>query len=193
MKLEQGDREVPALSEAKDRPYALDDEIAAMQPDSHGLTVLPFLAGERAPNWNADARGAIIGLELNTRALDILRAGMEAVAYRLGMVHELLSNVAPNANEVIASGGALEKSRAWKQIIADVLNAPLVECAERDATARGVALLALKALGVIKSFAELPAARGAVYQPDAARHAVYRAAMERQKTWYEKIIRNASC
>ncbi len=174
------------------RPYAdIGDELAAMPPDAHGLTILPFLTGERAPNWNADARAAIIGLNLNTRAIDILRAGMEAVAYRLALVHALLRGLAPDAREVVASGGALQNSPAWLQIIADVLGAPLVECAEREATSRGVALLALKALGVIQSFAELSAARGAGYEPDAARHAVYRGGMERQVGLYGRIVRNA--
>ena len=64
----------------------LERDIAAIAPDSHGLTILPFLAGERSPDWATDARGTISGLRLHTRPVDILRAGYEAVAYRFGLI-----------------------------------------------------------------------------------------------------------
>ena len=99
----------------------LESQLAALPPDGHGLTMLPFLAGERAPGWVADARAAILGLSLNTKSVDILRAGMEGVAYRLGLIFELLRTVAPNAQEVVASGGAMMESAFWVQMLADVL------------------------------------------------------------------------
>jgi len=167
----------------------IEDEIAAMPPDAHGLTILPFLTGERAPNWNADARAAIVGLAQSTRPIEIIRAGMEAVAYRLGIVYDLLRGIAPDASEIIASGGALQNSPAWTQIAADVLGAPVIASAEPEATSRGAALLALKAIGVIQSFAELPAAQGARFEPDAERHRVYAVARERQSELYDALIK----
>ena len=167
---------------------SLENELAELEPDAHGLTVLPFLVGERAPNWNAQARGAIVGIGLNTQPIEILRAGMESVAYRLGLVFELLHSVAPDARQVIASGGALMHSRTWVQIIADTLGVPVVPSAETEATSRGVALLALKALDVIDSLEKLPAQLGAVYKPDPARHAVYARASDRQKKLYNAMI-----
>ncbi len=166
----------------------LERELAALEPDTHGLTVLPFLAGERAPNWNADARGTIAGFGLNTQPIEILRAGLEAIAYRLALIFELLRGIAPDAREVIASGGALAHSPTWIQIIADTLGAPVIASAEAEATSRGTALLALKALGVIDSLEEVPAALGAVYQPDAARHAVYARASARQEKLYNAVV-----
>jgi gluconokinase len=166
-------------------------ELAAMQPDAHGLTVLPFLAGERAPNWNADARASIIGLTLNTRPIEILRASIEAVAYRLGLVYDLLRDAAPAARtglSVVASGGALIKSPTWIQMISDVLNVQVIASAEPEATSRGVALIALKATRAIRSFEDLPAQTGRVYQPDVSRHAVYARARKRQKKWYNLLL-----
>ena len=151
--------------------------------------MLPFLAGERAPNWNADARAAIIGLSLNTQPIDLIRAGYEAIAYRLALIFRLVRGVAPNAQEVIASGGALMHSRVWGQIIADTLYAPVIASAETEATSRGTALLALKALGVITTLNDLPAQTGAVLTPDQARHAIYQRALERQNQLYDKILR----
>jgi len=169
----------------------LERALAALEPDAHGLTVLPFLAGERAPNWNADARAAIIGLSLNTRPIEILRAGLEAIAYRLGLIFQLLRGGAPNAHQVIASGGALMNSPAWIQIIADTLGVPVIASAETEATSRGTALLALQALGVIDSLNDVPAQTGAQFTPDAARHAIYARAMERQKSLYNAIIEDS--
>ena len=166
----------------------LERALAALGPDTHGLTMLPFLAGERAPNWNADARAAIVGIGLNTQPIEILRAGLEAIAYRLGLIFELLRGVAPDTREVIASGGALMKSPTWIQIIADTLGMPVVASAESEATSRGAALLALKALGVIDSLEDLPADLGDLYEPDAARHQVYIQALERQKKLYNKVV-----
>lgn len=166
----------------------LEGELAKQKPDAHGLTVLPFLAGERAPGWVPDARAAILGISLNTRPIDLLRAGLEGVAYRLDLIFELLRSVAPSAQEIIASGGALANSPVWVQIIADVLGVPITVSAEPEATSRGTALIALKGMGVIPSLDALPAARGKTYVPDLPHHEIYRAAVKRQQKWYNSLI-----
>ncbi len=171
-----------------DNVLDLESALAALEPDAHGLTLLPFLAGERAPNWNANARAVITGLSLNTQPIEILRAGLEAVAYRLSLIFELLRGVAPDTREVIASGGALMKSPTWIQIIADTLGVPVIASAESEATSRGTALLALKALGVIDSLENIPASLGVVYKPNAARHEIYIRAIERQKKLYNEVV-----
>jgi len=61
---------LPALKTGRKR-------VAALEPDSHGLAVLPFWAGERSTGWADDARGAIVGLRLHTRPVEILRACLE--------------------------------------------------------------------------------------------------------------------
>jgi gluconokinase len=166
----------------------IESELAALTPDSHGLTLLPFLAGERAPDWVATARGAIAGLSLNTRPIDILRAGMEAVAYRLGLVFDRLRGVAPDSQALVASGGALMKSPVWIQIIADTLGMPVIASAEPEATSRGTALLALKAIGVIKSLEDLPAELGTAYRPDLVKHEIYARATARQEKLYNNLV-----
>src|SRR5918912_360435 len=102
----------------------LEAEIAAMAPDAHGLTVLPFLAGERSPGWAAQARGAIAGLSLATHPVEILRAGLEAIAYRFALIQRRLAAVAAPDAEVIASGGALLSSPAWMGMMPDVVAIP---------------------------------------------------------------------
>jgi gluconokinase len=69
-----------------------------------------------------------------------------------------------------------------------VLGRPVVASAEPEATSRGVALLALNALGALASIADAPAADGALYEPDAARHTRYREAVARQRQLYDLLI-----
>src|SRR3989440_11176646 len=62
--------------------------VAALQPDGHGLTVLPFLSGERSLGWHANARMTISGMQAHPSTPDLLRAGMESLAYQLNAVFE---------------------------------------------------------------------------------------------------------
>jgi len=167
---------------------ALEEALAAMEPDGHGLTVLPFLAGERAPGWAGHARATIHGLSLASTHLDILRAGLEAVAYRIALVFDLLRKALPADPQVVASGGALLSSPTWLQIMADVLSRPVFVSGVLEASGRGGALLALEALGVLPDLKAAPDFISAVLRPDTGRHGRYRQAMERQKKLYEKLI-----
>ena len=74
------------------------------------------------------------------------------------------------------------------QIFADVLDRPVMASAETQATARGAALIALNALGVIPALDALPAALGETFFPDPARHAVYARAIERQVALYDQLV-----
>jgi gluconokinase len=124
-----------------------DAAILGRGPGVHGLTVLPFFTGERSTGWNPHARAAITGMSLSTTPLDILQAGMEAVAYRLAAIFDLLRQVTPEPTRIVASGGALVRSRAWTQILADVLERPVTRSLAAEASSRGAALLALEGLG----------------------------------------------
>jgi gluconokinase len=158
-----------------------------MPPDAHGLTILPFWAGERSTHWNSDARGAITGLRTHTRPLDILRAALEAVALRFARVASDLEAFAPGAT-LYASGGALRHSRAWTQVICDALGRELRLSRAREASSRGVALVALERLGAIKSLTDVPAPVYETFAPDTDAHARYREALARQESLYESVI-----
>ena len=167
---------------------ATERELARMEPDAHGLTVLPFLAGERSPGYAAHARAAILGVSLATRPIDILRAGLEAIALRFALLHDILRAEVPEARQVIATGGALLRSPAWVQMMADALGREIVASGESEATSRGAALLALEALGAIQDVASVPASTGRVYEPDPARHARYQAAQQRHRRFYDELV-----
>ena len=95
-----------------------------ISPDGHGLTMLPFLAGERAPGWNDRAQAVFMGMTYDTRPEHMVRAGMEAVAYRFYQILRRLQPLLPDDVLFIANGAGLVQSPVWMQIMADVLNAP---------------------------------------------------------------------
>ena len=167
----------------------VEQALAKMEPDAHGLTVLPFLAGERAPGWAGHARATIHGLSLATTSLEIVRAGLEAVAYRIAIVFELLRQPLPSEPQIVASGGALLHSPSWLQIMADTLGRPVAVSEVLEASGRGAALLALEALGILKNLSEAPDFVGPAHDPDFKRHERYLTAIERQKALYEKLVK----
>jgi gluconokinase len=159
-------------------PDEVEQALRSRRPDGHGLIVLPFLAGERSPRWPLNARGAVVGLTLTTDPLDLLQAALEAVALRFGLLWELLRAAAPEATEIVASGGALLHSPAWLQIIADVLGHEIIASAEAEGSSRGAALLALELAGMGRA-EDSTVPLGIRYRPDPERHARYREARAR--------------
>jgi gluconokinase len=167
-------------------------QVGELSPDGHGLTVLPFLAGERSPGYRSDARGAFVGVGLSTTGVDIVRASLEAVSYRFGLIHELLSQVAADAGDIVVNGGAILNRPIWMQITADVLNRRLRASSEREATSRGAALMALESLQELSSIEDAPDRLADSFEPDPDRHSVYQAAMERQARLYDLILNSFS-
>ena len=195
----------------------IEKELAAMMPGSHGLTFLPLFAGERSTKWRAEARAAITGISMNTRPIEILRAALESVALRFRNIYDLMTaqlaqyagrnaistirgaltrearmpDVAPRdgvPEQVIASGGALLRSPAWTQMMADALERPVIACLEKEASSRGAALLTLERLGVVDHVGKLPARMGAVFEPAAAHRSIYEEELRRQAWLYRKLF-----
>jgi gluconokinase len=166
---------------------SIERQLAEIEPDSHGLTVLPFWAGERSTGWATDARGAILGINLHTQPIEILRAAMEAIAYRFALITESLERFAPSA-EIVASGNALRGSPVWAQMMADVLGRSVSLSGTAEASTRGAALLALESTGKIGSIEQSIIAAEKIFAPDSLRHARYRQGLERQQKLYERLI-----
>ncbi|MCY3864781.1 MAG: FGGY-family carbohydrate kinase [Chloroflexi bacterium] len=161
----------------------LEKQLADCAPDGHGLTVLPLLAGERAPGWRAEATGAIHGIGRHTRRLDILQAHLEAVALRLSLIYDLIND---ETAEVMAGGGALQSSLAWARMMADAFNTPIHLLAEAEITARGVALMMRRSLDGSSLDAVQPAIEDVIYPaPDRVR--LLRRARERQLDLYRRL------
>ncbi|MEO8752516.1 MAG: FGGY-family carbohydrate kinase [Casimicrobiaceae bacterium] len=108
---------------------------------------LPYLAGERAPLWRPDVRGAFEGMSRGHDADDFLWSVLEGVA--LAMRDILVSAVAgsrEDLSEVRVTGGGA-RSGAWCQIKADVMNVPMVRTTQRETGVTGAAMAAAVGLG----------------------------------------------
>jgi gluconokinase len=150
--------------------------LAGRDPDSHGLTFVTLLGGERSPGWHQHAKGAIHGLTFATTTLDIRQAALEGVAFRFAEVADLM----PEVEEIVATGGALLKDADWCQIVADALGRPITVSGVKEASLRGAAVFALERLG-----ADVPAAPlGPTYEPRPDHASAYLAARERQRELY---------
>ncbi len=167
----------------------IEEALLLREPDSHGLTVLPFLGGERSPGYAAHATGAIIGLRLETTPLDIAHALMESVALRLALIVEHLR--LPTEVAIAAGGGVIRASRAWTQMIADAMNRPLFVIDSDEVTARGAAILALANLKALP----IPALRDAYppsvrmrVEPSAEGVRALQHARQRQTELYTRLI-----
>ena len=172
-------------------PATLDEKVATLDPDAHGLTVLPFWSGERSTGWHADARGGIFGLRQQTKPFEIVRAVLESIAYRFALIARALDEVAPSAT-IVASGNAVRYSPVWLQIIADVLGRPLLLGGSAEASSRGAALLALEAVGKIATIEEDQFAIDQVFEPDMSRHARYQQGLARQEDLYKRVFGESS-
>jgi gluconokinase len=165
----------------------IEAELAELEPDAHGLTVLPFWSGERSTGWSLDARGAALGLTLQTRPIEILQAAMEAIAYRFASTAKAIAPFAPEAT-IVASGYALNSSPVWLQMIADVLGRRVALSSAREASLRGAALLALEATGKIRSIEEVSVPAEKVFEPDMSRHERYQQGLQRQQQAYFQLM-----
>lgn len=162
---------------------SLEALLSSREPDAHGLTVLPLLAGERAPGWQPDAAGTIHGIGRHTTGLDLLQAHLEAVALRLSLIFDSLK---ADGAEVMAGGGALLSSPAWARMMAEAFDSPIQLLAEAEVTARGVALMMRHRLDGIPLDADRPAV-ARVIEPEPERVRALRRARERQIDLYRRI------
>ena len=150
-------------------------EAAAVGPGAQGLMLLPYFTGERSPHWAPQARAAWIGLSLAHDRGHMARAGMEAVAYCLRDVWELVHQKKDSPVLLRLTGG-ITQSPLWCRILADVLGVTIAPLEGADASAVGAAMVGHVALQHAPSLAslanrlQLPRTR---YRPHPRRHVLY--------------------
>jgi xylulokinase len=133
---------------APDVPFdRLLEEAAAWAPGAGGLVFLPYLAGERTPHADPDARGAFVGLELRHDRGALVRSVLEGVAFGLRDSLELLRALGVDAAAARVSGGGA-RGRLWLEIVASALDLPLELTESEEGSAFGAALLGGVAGGV---------------------------------------------
>jgi gluconokinase len=186
--------QLATLEAAHARSQGLDpyDALAAIAEEvpagAEGLLFLPYLAGERAPYWNANARGVFFGLSLAHEKRHMIRAAMEGVMFAIESVADALGELSGPAAEIRASGG-FARSPMWRQMLADVLGVPVAVAESVEASGLGAAQLALYALGEASGWSDFAAwSKVSVrHEPDAERHAVYRQLIPVYRTVYSRL------
>lgn len=140
------DTEVDTAKLLKKDAYDLLTEIAATVPaGSEGLIFHPYLAGERAPLWDANARGSFFGLGLDHTKAHIIRAVLEGIVYNLHTILTALQDVAGPAKSIRATGG-FAHSALWRQMLADVFDRTVIIPESNEGSCFGAAVLGLYAL-----------------------------------------------
>ncbi len=131
----------------------LNQEAGVVPAGSEGLFFLPYLAGERTPHADPDARGCLIGLTLKHGRGHVARAIMEGVAMAMRDSLDIIRSLDVPVKQIRASGGG-SRSPLWRQIQADMFGQPAVTINAEQGPAFGVALLAAVGSGEYKSVGE---------------------------------------
>lgn len=154
-------------------------QAAQAAPGAGGVIFVPYMAGERTPLWNTNARGVFCGLSYATTRADLLRAIMEGCAFAVYDNIQVAARRGVSIDEYLGSGGATH-SAVWCQIKADVYNRPFSVARRADGGEGGHTLglfaLTAKAVGLcddIGACVERLLPRRQVYEPSAERHALY--------------------
>jgi glycerol kinase len=135
--------------------------LAESVPDAGGVMFVPAFTGLGAPYWQAEARGAIVGLSRGSTVAHIARAALESIAFQSAALLQAMSRDAQSAgghavSELRVDGGACVNNLLM-QIQADLLGIPVVRPQVIETTALGAAYLAGLATGVYKNLDELSA------------------------------------
>jgi L-ribulokinase len=162
------DQIIPQLTEeAKKLPIGESTELA-----------LDWLNGRRTPDANQNLKGAIIGLSLGSDAPRIFKALVEATAFGSKAITDRFIEEGVRIDGIIALGGVAKKSDYVMQVMADVLNKPILVAASEQACALGSAMAASVAGGVYNSFDQAKDNMGSgiehEYKPNAENAELYK-------------------
>lgn len=104
--------------------YEMEKDIVSIAPEPTNIIFLPYMAGERAPIWDSNARGVFFGMSLSTKQAHLLRAVMEGASFALRHNADVIKSTGANVDKIRAVGGGCA-SDMWLKIKASVLNVPV--------------------------------------------------------------------
>ncbi len=128
-------------------PAALEKAMSGRLRPAHGLTVLPFWTTERAPSWNENLNGVILGITQATSGIDLLQAITEGTYHRLALIAEMVTQKTGDIEKFLVSGG-IQSSKSAMQRLANTMNITLHPNPEAEASIRGAAVFAVENLGL---------------------------------------------
>ncbi|MFT9847172.1 gluconokinase [Aneurinibacillus sp. REN35] len=119
-----------------------------VRPGADGLLFHPYLAGERAPLWNANARGSFFGLTLHHKKEHMIRAVLEGVIFNLYTVFLALKERILAPKQIQATGG-FSRSSLWRQMMADIFHQDVYVPKDYESSCLGAVVLGMYALGEV--------------------------------------------
>lgn len=164
------------------------EPLAASVPDSGGIVFVPALTGLGAPEWDPSARGLIIGITRGTTRAHIARATLEAIAFEVSDIVDLMARDAAVALDRLAIDGGAAANSLLCQLQADAVGLTVDRSAELQTTGLGAAFLAGLGAGVWTSVDELAHTRqsSGTFSPrsvDPTSRSRWRAAVQRSRGW----------
>lgn len=149
---------------------------------SNGLLFIPYLLGERAPIWDAEAQGTLLGIKITHHKAHFIRATLEGILFGLFSVVEILLPDPKTRKEttVMVSGG-FGKSELWLQMVADIFQMKVVVLETIEGAAWGAVLIGIKAIGITNTFENKTES---TFNPNPNHKKVYEKAFEKFKKVY---------
>ncbi|MDQ0429295.1 gluconokinase [Planomicrobium stackebrandtii] len=146
-----------------------------VNPGADGLLFHPYLTGERAPLWDANARGSFFGLSIHHKKQHMIRSVLEGIVYNLYTVLLAVEELAGEPVRIQASGG-FARSEMWRQLLADVFGKPVIVPESFESSCLGAVVLGMYATGEIEDFSIVSEMIGQTHthEPDEAAASVYR-------------------
>ncbi len=160
------------------------EQISSVKPGSEGLLFYPYLSGERAPLWNANAKGSFYGFALPHKKAHMMHAVLEGINLNLHLVYQALEPFIGKPDKIHGSGG-FAQSNLWRQMLADIFDTELHISQTVESSALGAVLLGRYALGEMKTLKEAAQIIGTseINQPISENVAIY----EKLIPLYKKI------
>jgi glycerol kinase len=168
------------------------EALASSVPDSAGVVFVPALTGLGAPDWDPSARGLIVGITRATTKAHLARATLEAIAYEVRDVVDLMERESGVPLPQLTVDGGASANNLLCQLQADELGVPVLRPEVRETTGLGAAFLAGLGTGVWSSTDELARTwrlerRFEPARRDESGHRRWRSAVERAKGWATEL------
>jgi xylulokinase len=142
---------------------------------SDRLICLPYFVGERAPIWDDEVRGALVGLGLHHRRAHVARALLEGIAFGLRHIAHMVTQAGGRMDELRVCGGTAH-TELLNRIKADMLGVPVCVPQVIEASLLGAAMMAAVGVGAHRDYVTATQAMvhiARTIEPEAARHAKY--------------------
>lgn len=129
----------------------INEEAEKLPIGSEGLLFLPYLAGERTPHQDSNAKGVFCGMTLKHNRYHMARAVMEGVTFSLKDCMEVVTGIGISCNKVIASGGG-SNSKLWLQMQADIFEQDIYRSITTEQACLGAAITAGVGVGIYSGY-----------------------------------------